>query len=96
MLFSARYWVCAKVRKFGVYLIIGGIAVGLAQLFPIPQFVAGTVALEMGHLLGLANADADVTSEFGGFIITMITGTILLAMSAGCGFLVQQLFIYRQ
>jgi hypothetical protein len=30
------------------------------------------------------------------FIITMITGTILLAMSAGCGFLVQQLVIHRR
>jgi hypothetical protein len=96
MLFSAGFWVCAKVRKFGVYLIIGGIAVGLAQLCPIPQFVAETVALEMGRLLGLPITDANVTSEFGGFIITMITGTILLALSAGCGFLVQQLVIHRR
>jgi len=87
----AGFWVCARVRTIGHYLVIGGFAIGLSQVFPIPQFVAGLVALIIGRGLGVANTEDNVTSAFGGFIVTMITGSILMALSAGCGFLVKQL-----
>jgi hypothetical protein len=91
----AGFWVCAKVRTIGLYLVIGGFAVALSQVFPILQFIAGAVALGIGRVLGLANTEDNVTSEFGGFIVTMITGGILMALSAGCGFLVQQIGFER-
>jgi hypothetical protein len=86
--------VCSNVRKIGVCLIIGGIAIGLTQMFPIPQIVAGTVAMRIGQALGLAKMDDDdnlacVANEFGGFVITIVTGAILMTLSAGIGFLLQ-------
>ena len=95
-LLAAGCWICAKLPKHGVHLLIGAVPVALSQLLPIAQLVAGGLAVMFGQAIGLVNPIGDdgngekVASEPGGFILTLITGAILMMLSAVCGFLLQR------
>lgn len=85
--------ICAAWRKFGRALVIGGIPIGLSQFLPILHLMAGLVALAIGERLGrVKNDDAvvmEIRSEFSGFVVTMVTGTLLMAAAILAGLFIQ-------
>jgi hypothetical protein len=84
-------WLCAIRRQFAAPLIAGAVVVGMSQLVPILHVIAGTMGMLVGQILGLADArdTMNVTSEFGGFFVTFVTGGLLIAASAVCGWLIR-------
>jgi MFS family permease len=78
---------CAVDRKIFGFFIFGAVIVGLAQMAPVLQFIAGLIAILFAHILrvGLIESDDSVKNELGGFIITFVTGGILIAASAIIG-----------
>ena len=68
-----------KGRTLGSGLLVGGVVVGLSQIYPFLQLIAGLIALTVAKQLGQANEEFDVTSELGGFIATTVTGGLLMA-----------------
>jgi hypothetical protein len=94
VLFAAGFWVCARFRRIGILIIIGGIPIGMSQLIPILQMAAGIIAIVIGHAVGLLDSE-DATNELGGFLLTSITGTILITLSAASGFGILRLGILR-
>jgi hypothetical protein len=100
-LLAAGCWICANARKVAVCVIVGAIPVALSQLFPIAQMFAGLIAMSLGQALGLVVLGNDefgdhFVNEFGGFIVTLITGTSLMMLSAGVGFLLQRFVLARR
>jgi hypothetical protein len=92
--------ICAKARQLAIYLVTGAIPVGLSQAVPILQIVAGSAGLAAAQVLGLIVRGDDTDrnlgmSELGGFIVTMITGGILMTMGAATGFVIKELIIKR-
>jgi hypothetical protein len=99
-LLGVGFWICVAARKIAVCTIIGAILVGLSQVVPIAQMFAGLFALGFGHALGLAvgshgDVSDHVVGELGGFVVTLLTGTILIVLSAGCGFVLQRILPAR-
>ncbi len=97
-LFTLGCGICAANRKLAVALLAGAALVALTQLFPGMQIIAGMIGIGVGQALGHATFDSDehparITSEFGGFVVTFITGGILMAGSLCAGILLQ--FITR-
>jgi hypothetical protein len=95
---TAGCWICAKARTIGRYLVIGGILIGLTQVFPVLQIIAGVVGMAVGQIFQLIERgdDTDLNlgiSELGGLIITLITGSLLMAMSAATGFCLQRFIL---
>jgi hypothetical protein len=87
-------YLCAAFRELAAALIAGGTLVGLAQLFPALQLIAGMIGMLVGRILGLANDGDDqrspqILNEYGGFVVTFVTGGILMAASASAGMLLQ-------
>ena len=83
-------YACAANRKLAAALMAGGVLVALTQMFPALHIVAGSIGISVGQALGLTDrGDAVrsplVRSEFGGFVITFVTGGILMATAAGTG-----------
>ena len=72
-------------------VILGALITALSQLFPILQIIAGCIGLSAAARLGQAETGGDgqlldqVTSEVGGFIVTVIAGGVLLAGAAIAG-----------
>jgi hypothetical protein len=92
MLFLAwGCWLCAVRRQFAAPLIFGAVLVGVSQLVPILHVIAGLIGLTVGQILGLADTRDKVTSEFGGFVVTFVTGGMLIAASAFTGWLIRSM-----
>jgi hypothetical protein len=70
-------WVCVVREKLGRALVRGGVGIGLGQLLPVLQVMAGLAAMDVGHLLRQVKGD-DILSEPGGFIMTIVTGGLLM------------------
>lgn len=83
------------VPKIGRPLLLGGVFVGLSQLFPVVQLFAGTAAIEIARLVGLASRDGDgmprLAGEAGGFAVTLATGVLLMMVSLVLGLLRRRL-----
>ena len=93
-LLTSGCFICAAGRKHAAALISGGALVGLSQLFPFLQIIAGMLGMIVGQVLGLAYDGNDerspqIISEFGGFVVTFVTGGILMAASASAGILLR-------
>jgi hypothetical protein len=83
-------FLCTYHRELSRALLIGGVLIAMTQLIPIPQILAGWIGLAIGNALGLAefsrgDQPARLTSEFGGFVVTLITGGILITAAACIG-----------
>ncbi len=96
LLLAVGCFICAASRKLARHLIVGGALVGLAQLYPILQIIAGMIGMAAGQALGMAELDDDarspgVSGELGGFVVTFVTGTILIAAGACAGMLLRLL-----
>jgi hypothetical protein len=93
--FAVGCWICVRHRTIGVFFVIGGIAVGLSQMFPVLQVVAGLIGGVICQNARLMGALGTETSEFAGFFLTLITGGILMTLSAGSGFAIQRFVLDR-
>src|SRR5207248_2227495 len=96
LLLVLGYWACAGARKIGLALIVGGVLVGLAQVFPMLQVVAGMVGMGIGRAAGQVEAGheglpGNVSSEVGGFIVTLSTGGLLMIASVILGVLLRMM-----
>jgi hypothetical protein len=80
-----------RVRNVGFVLIGGGSGVALSQLFPFLQFFAGMFSLTVGQRLGLV-VEAETTGELGGFLVTLMTGSLLIAVAALLGLVLRVVF----
>jgi hypothetical protein len=93
-------WVCVLKPKFGFPLVVGGAVVALSQFFPALQLIAGAIAIAIGEMLGQVkpgrgDAVGQIASEAGGFLVTMITGLLLLTAAFAVGWPVQFLLPAR-
>ena len=81
--------ICRTSRGFNLALVTGGLLVGLSQIFPILQSQAGAWSLGIGSKLGqvkpVHGEEFMVLTELGGFLVTMLTGGILIAVALACG-----------
>ncbi|MGH7140320.1 MAG: hypothetical protein ACREHD_31675 [Pirellulales bacterium] len=95
-LFVAGYWLCASVRRFGQALVVGGVAVGLAQVAPVLQIWSGMAGYLAAEFLGLErsgpHAGPRLTSEAAGFVTTITTGGLLMAAAFVAGLAIRGLF----
>ena len=93
--FLAAGWaLCYYLPHFARRFILGGLFTALSQLFPILQFLSGIIALAIADGLGVeidhSPGDGPVeqlTSEFGGFLVTLLVGLMISAVAAGIGLL---------
>ena len=94
-------FLCAFHRELARALIIGGVVVALTQIIPMLQFIAGSIGMAVGLGLGVADFGGDergpsLTSEFGGFVVTLVTGGILITAAAVSGLSIQWLASRRR
>ncbi len=88
------YYVCRVYPRFGVNLLFGAGIVAATQFYPILQFLAGTLAMELATQLGLVVRDDDwlgellIVTEVSGFVVTFACGTILLVIASIVGLLI--------
>jgi hypothetical protein len=63
-------------------IVIGGSATAIFQFFPLPQMLAGSIALEVCEQMGLAGSydTGPIESFSGGFLATIITAVCLLTI----------------
>jgi MFS family permease len=92
--FFCGCFLCAFQRGLALAVIIGGVIVALTQLFPILHIVAGWIGMAVGDALGLADFGTGdqsprLLNELGGFVVTLITGGILMAIATGIGLAIQ-------
>jgi hypothetical protein len=78
---ACRWWP-GFMRRINV----GAVLVAISQLMPIVQLIAGLIAISIAEKVGLARAEEgqlvqQANSELGGFVITLVTGAILLGVS---------------
>lgn len=99
ILLAAGYWICSARRELGRLLVIGGAFVGLAQIYPILQIVAGLGGMVVGQALGQVGPDdlAPPTplTQVGGFIVTLTTGALLMLASTALGYAAQRIRPWR-
>lgn len=83
---------CARFKVLGPRLVIGGVFVGLSQLSPVLQIMAGSASLDFVSWAGMTGGEfagmPDRLTEFGGFLATFLTGGQLLFVAILCGFAV--------
>jgi hypothetical protein len=99
LLLATGCWICATSRNAGWSIVVGGIATGLSQAVPVLQMIAGIFGLAAAQILGAATMGDDERpdriSELGGFVVTLVTGAILMTTGAGVGLLFQRLGVNR-
>lgn len=78
---------CFRSRRLMLAIIYGGWVVGASQFLPMLQMFAGSFAVGGVAALGLTTSGRaeDVNTAAGGFVATLITGALLLAVAASFG-----------
>ncbi len=83
---------CARSKAIAPRLVIGGFFVGLSQLYPVLQVMAGMVALDIvsqTSMVGLNLIDMQYRlTELGGFLTTFLMGGQLVFAAILSGFAV--------
>ena len=73
------HWLCSRSATSRRPLLAGGILVGLSQAWPALQIMAGLCGFEAAVLLGvMRNSSQKIGSEPAGFVVTLVTGGILM------------------
>ncbi|MEI8211154.1 MAG: hypothetical protein WCI02_03345 [Planctomycetota bacterium] len=86
------YYFCLSRPLPVLFVIRGGVLVALSQMFPVLQVCAGAVAMKIYLILGVIDDSSflDMLSTgTAGFLVTMITGLILMGVSLVLGFLIR-------
>ena len=97
-LFVVGSWLCASARRIAQALVTGGVAVGLGQVVPVVQIMAGSAGFHVVAAMGLEDAAVDLrglTNEPSGFIVTTTTGGLLMAIAIVVGLAARALFSAR-
>ncbi len=94
ILLAAGYWICSIQRDLGRLLVFGGAFVGLSQIYPILQIVAGLGGMVVGQAFGQVSAGDQAApaplSQTGGFLVTLTTGGLLMMASLALGYAMQK------
>jgi hypothetical protein len=90
VLLAAGRWICREHRDLGRLLVVGGVLVGLSQVYPLLQMVAGIGGMLVGQVLGQVSMAGAATpaplSQVGGFVMALTTGSLLMAFSCLIGY----------
>jgi hypothetical protein len=84
--YDLGYRAIARLKSLRQPIIWGAFAVAIAQIFPIPQMIAGVSALAIARRSGLATEFRPL-GTLGGFVVTILTGVHLVIASALIGLL---------
>ncbi|QEH35324.1 hypothetical protein OJF2_38750 [Aquisphaera giovannonii] len=88
-LFATGCWICTARRQLASPLLLGAAFVGLSQVFPLLQILAGSAGMVAATALRVAENNDDalprVIGEAGGFVVTLVTGGLLMAASLVAG-----------
>lgn len=90
LLLGGGLWLCRAWPTLGGPLVAGAVLVSLTQLLPILQIIAGLMGLRLarafGQAVSLGEFDFDrITGGLGGFVATLVTGGLLIGVSAAIG-----------
>jgi hypothetical protein len=89
-------WLFRKLPSIQQTIVWGGLAFVLSQLFPLLHVFAGGAALRTGNRLGLSVNDYRATGLIAGFVVTLLTGAMLLAAVAVTGLALQSIVCIGQ
>lgn len=81
------YRVCFIFRVVVRTIAYGGWLIAVTQCIPIVQIIAGSIGVETAREFGLASGGAfgPINTVVGGFVATLITGGLLLALAFAIG-----------
>ena len=90
--------ICAIARELGFALVTGGVAVGLTQIAPILQIIAGVLGFSLARAMGLDDPAGEVNAGtvLAGFVITMVVGGLLVAVSLVAGLVIRRVMSPRR
>ncbi len=88
-------------------MVVGGVAVALSQVFPIVQMMAGLVGFAVAKRIGVpvdvrdggmdwAAGPPNADTVVAGFVVTMITGGLLLLASIAAGLAIRAVLSLRR
>ncbi|HET6880105.1 MAG TPA: hypothetical protein VFI31_08115 [Pirellulales bacterium] len=84
---------CAWLRPAGRALVVGGVVVGLSQILPFLQIMAGVAGLSSIEILGFGRSPhGDATL----FVVTVVTGGLLMAVALVVGLAVRGVLAMRR
>jgi hypothetical protein len=89
-------WLFRKLPAIQQTIVWGGLAFVLSQLFPLLHVFAGGAALRSGEGLGLSVNDYRASGLIAGFVVTLLTGAMLLAAVAVIGLALQSVVYIGQ
>ena len=98
VLFVSGYVLCASARSMAKALVVGGVAIGLSQVFPALQMMAGIAGFFFAQLIGLDGSADEIprlTNDAATFVTTIITGGLLMAAAFVAGLAIRALFSAR-
>jgi hypothetical protein len=99
MLLGLGFGICRTAHHIGFALVVGGVAVGLSQVFPILQLMGGTIAFAPANGIGLTEraefGPPNVDTVVAGFVVTMTTGGLLAAASIVAGLAIRAVLSAR-
>lgn len=81
--------VVPRCRHAGKAVVIGGGFTALLQFFPPLPMLAGTIGVAVARDMGQTLGGDQIASEFGGFVATVVTGGVLIAVALVIGWTVQ-------
>lgn len=86
----AGWWVMWRYPQWASRILVGAGMMAVSQVMPIPQLIAGMMALSIAEGAGFASTGGQglsmtLTSFVGGFFVTTITGGLLLGMTLCIG-----------
>lgn len=89
---ASGWCLCVLNPEAAWRVLIGAIVTGISQVVPILQFLLCTAALAISMSLGMASDSSttgitEVTSEVGGYVMTLISATGVMAAAAGVGWM---------
>jgi hypothetical protein len=99
LLFAAGCWLCAYAPRVAKALVVGGVAIGLLQIMPILQFMAGLFVVWLLATLRLEEPQnvllMKMSTEASAFVATIATGGLLMAAAFVVGLPIRGLFAAR-
>jgi hypothetical protein len=93
ILLLGGFWCCFRFKDFSKALIVGGWIVALSQVYPLLQMLAGIFGMGVANAVGPSPDEEyspySIHSEPAGCVATIMTGAILIGVSALIGLFVR-------
>ncbi|MGV3484235.1 MAG: hypothetical protein ACO1RT_07445 [Planctomycetaceae bacterium] len=90
--FAITGWIiCVYRPQLSKRLLAGSTVVGLSQIFPVLHLIAGKTAFSIVAHVGQAEVGGDlgldrIKTEFGGFLVALLTGGVLTVCAVAIGY----------